>query len=117
MAGFQSCVLGILIFLRLLTLSVTERERAASLPFLASALKLDVAPLQIVLPGRVSGSGEALCAHVWRTAVLPRHHEAPQSPPDGAPGRLQSPPRAPGEASWLQGPLPWPGRLHERGAA
>lgn len=53
---------------------------------------------QAVLPGRVSGSGEALCAHVRRAARLPRHHAAPQSPPGAAPGRRQPPPRAAGEA-------------------
>lgn len=54
--------------------------------------------LQAVLPGRVSGSGEALCARLWRPALLPRHCAAPPSPPDGAPGHPLLPAHAPGEA-------------------
>lgn len=55
--------------------------------------------MQAVLPGRVSGSGAALCDRLWRPALLPRHRAAPASPPDGAPGSPQLPARAPGEAS------------------
>lgn len=59
--------------------------------------------LQAVLPGRVSGSGEALCACLRPPALLPRHHPAPPSPPDGHP---LLPACAPGEAGSGCG---WPG--------
>lgn len=68
---------------------------------LPPALTPGVAPLQTVLPGRVSGSGEALRALVRLPAVLPRHRAAPPRPADGVPGRPQSAPGAPGEASRL----------------
>lgn len=68
-------------------------------PFLPLALKLRVAPSQTVLPGRVSGLGEALRAPLRPAAVLPDHREAARSPAHGAPGRRLSPPGAPGEAS------------------
>lgn len=60
--------------------------------------------LQAVLPGRVSGSGEALCARLRPPALLPRHHPAPPSPPDGHP---LLPACAPGEAGSGCGRLGW----------
>ena len=54
--------------------------------------------LQAVLPGRVFGSGEALCGHLRPPTLLPRHRAAPPSPPDRAPVHPRLPTHTPGEA-------------------
>ena len=83
---------------------VGEASTSGELPALGDGATL---VLQAVLPGRVSGSGEALCARLWRPALLPRHRAAPPSPPDGAPGHPLLPACAPGKAGSGCGRVGW----------